>query len=176
VARQTLGYHYQLVHRRLFLIDSYGFIFRAYHARARTKAPPMRTSTGISTEAVFIFNNMIRRLAKSFEPEYMAAIFESIGKAKREEEFAEYKANRAGMPQDIPAQIHSVRQLLGAMNIPILQFAGYETDDVIGTITKRTVEQDFDVVIVSSDKDMMQLVNDRVRMLNPAKEDTIYGA
>ncbi len=160
--------------QRLFLIDSYGFIFRAYHARARTKAPPMRTSTGISTEAVFIFNNMIRKLVKSFEPEYMAAIFESIGKTKREEEFAEYKANRAEMPQDLPAQIGYVRQLLGAMNIPILQFAGYEADDVIGTLSHRAEQEGFDVIIVSSDKDMMQLVTDRVWMLNPAKDDTIY--
>src|ERR1700722_2532837 len=90
---RALSWH--LVQQRLFLIDSYGFIFRAYHARARSKAPPMRTSSGISTEAVFIFNNMIRKLVKSFEPEYMAAIFESIGKTKREEEFADYKANRA---------------------------------------------------------------------------------
>jgi len=134
----------------------------------------MRTSTGISTEAVFIFNNMIRRLTKSFEPEYMAAIFESIGKTKREEEFAEYKANRAEMPQDLPAQIEAVRQLLGAMNIPILQFPGYEADDVIGTLSRRAEREGFDVIIVSSDKDMMQLVTDRVWMLNPAKDDTIY--
>lgn len=160
--------------QRLFLIDSYGFIFRAYHARARSKAPPMRTSSGISTEAVFIFNNMIRKLVKSFEPEYMAAIFESIGKTKREEEFADYKANRAEMPEDLPGQIESVRQLLGAMNIPILQFAGYEADDCIGTISRRAEREGFDVIIVSSDKDMMQLVTDRVWMLNPAKEDTLY--
>ena len=160
--------------QRLFLIDSYGFIFRAYHARARTKAPPMRTSTGISTEAVFIFNNMIRKLARVFEPEYMAAIFESIGKTKREEEFADYKANRAEMPQDLPAQIAYVRQLLGAMNIPILQFPGYEADDVIGTLSRRAEQEGFDVIIVSSDKDMMQLVTDRVWMLNPAKDDALY--
>jgi DNA polymerase-1 len=163
------------VHRRLFLIDSYGFIFRAYHARARTKAPPMRTSTGISTEAVFIFNNMLRRLSKSFEPEYMAAVFESIGKTKREEEFADYKANRTEMPQDLPAQIAYVRQLLGAMNIPILQLPGYEADDVIGSIARKAEQEGFDVIIVSSDKDMMQLVTDRVWMLNPAKDDVIYN-
>ena len=162
------------MHRRLFLIDSYGFIFRAYHARARTKAPPMRTTTGISTEAIFIFNNMLRKLAKSFAPEYIAAVFESIGKTKREEEFAEYKANRAEMPQDLPAQIAYVRQLLGAMKIPILQFPGYEADDVIGSLARRASDAGFDVVIVSSDKDMMQLVTDRVYMLNPAKDDTIY--
>jgi DNA polymerase-1 len=160
--------------RRLFLIDSFGFIFRAYHARARTKAPPMRTSTGISTEATYIFNNMVRKLAKSFEPEYLAAIFESPGKTKREEEFAEYKANRVEMPQDLPAQIEYIRQLLGAMKIPILQFPGYEADDVIGTLSRRGEEAGFDVIIVSSDKDMLQLVGDHVRMLNPAKDDIIY--
>ena len=171
---RSARYHDRHVQQRLFLIDSYGFIFRAYHARARTKAPPMRTSTGISTEAVFIFNNMIRKLTRVFEPEYMAAIFESIGKTKREEEFADYKANRAEMPQDLPAQIESVRRLLGAMNIPILQFPGYEADDVIGTLSCRAEQEGFDVIIVSSDKDMMQLVTDRVWMLNPAKDDTIY--
>ena len=160
--------------RRLFLIDSFGFIFRAYHARARTKAPPMRTSTGISTEATYIFNNMVRKLANSFEPEYLAAIFESPGKTKREEEFAEYKANRVEMPQDLPAQIEYIRQLLGAMKIPILQFPGYEADDVIGTLSRRAEQAGFDVIIVSSDKDMLQLVGDHVRMLNPAKDDIIY--
>src|SRR5271157_745698 len=80
---------------RLFLIDTYGFIFRAYHARARSAAPPMRTSTGLSTEAVYIFTNMLRKLAKTYKPEYIAAVFESIGPTLREQEFAEYKANRA---------------------------------------------------------------------------------
>ena len=79
---------------RVFLIDSYGFIFRAFHARARMQAPPMRTTTGIPTEAVLIFNNMLRKLSKTFAPHYMAAIFESLGKTHREEAFAEYKANR----------------------------------------------------------------------------------
>src|SRR5438046_10124818 len=81
----------QVPRPRLFLIDSYGFIFRAYHARARTGAPPMRTSTGLSTEAVFIFTNMLRKLAKTYKPEYIAAVFESLGPHLREQEFAEYK-------------------------------------------------------------------------------------
>src|SRR5947209_4497683 len=76
---------------RLFLIDTYGFIFRAYHARARTGAPPMRTSTGLSTEVVFIFSNMLRKLTRTYEPAYMAAVFESLGKTDRETEYAEYK-------------------------------------------------------------------------------------
>jgi DNA polymerase-1 len=69
----------RVAHKRLFLIDTFGFIFRAYHARARSSAPPMRTSTGISTEAVYIFNNMLRKLAKQYGPEYIAAVFESGG-------------------------------------------------------------------------------------------------
>src|SRR5438128_7919724 len=103
--------------QRLFLIDSFGFIFRAYHARARTGAPPMRTNTGLSTEAVFIFNNMLRKLAKTYQPQYMAAIFESLGPTLRVQEFAEYKANRAEMPPDLGEQLPYVRRLLEAMRI-----------------------------------------------------------
>jgi DNA polymerase-1 len=161
-------------HPRLFLIDTYGFIFRAYHARARSGAPPMRTSTGLSTEAVFIFTNMLRKLAKTYKPEYIAAVFESIGPTLREQEFAEYKANRAEAPPDLGEQIAYIRRLLDAMRVPILEFRGYEADDVIGTFARRAEEAGFDVVIVSSDKDMLQLVTDRISMLNPAKDDTWY--
>jgi DNA polymerase-1 len=163
----------QARHRpRLFLIDSYGFIFRAYHARARSGAPPMRTTTGISTEAVFIFHNMVRKLRADYHPEYIAAVFES-GKTFREEAFAGYKANRTEMPPDLGEQIPYIRRLLDAMRIPVLQTAGFEADDVIGAIARRASE-DYDVVIVSSDKDMLQLVDDRVHMYNPVKMDTWY--
>ncbi len=157
---------------RLFLIDSYGFIFRAYHARARSGAPPMRTTTGISTEAVLIFHNMIRKLAATYKPEYMAAVFES-GKTFREEAYADYKANRTEMPPDLGEQIPYIRRLLGAMRIPILEFEGFEADDVIGAIARRASES-IEVVIVSSDKDMLQLVNERVHMYNPVKESIWY--
>jgi DNA polymerase-1 len=157
---------------RLFLIDSYGFIFRAYHARARSGAPPMRTTTGIPTEAVLIFHNMVRKLRAAYQPEYIAAIFES-GKTFREEQYAEYKANRTEMPPDLGEQIPYIRRLLEAMHIPVLQYAGFEADDVIGAMAKRASEN-FDVVIVSSDKDMLQLVDERVHMFNPVKEDEWY--
>ena len=170
-----MGYDESLVpHPRLFLIDTYGFIFRAYHARARSAAPPMRTSTGLSTEAVYIFTNMLRKLAKTYKPEYIAAVFESIGPTLREQEFAEYKANRAEAPPDLGEQIVYIRRLLEALRIPILEFRGFEADDVIGTISRRAEQAGFEVVIVSSDKDMLQLVNDHVSMLNPAKDDTWY--
>lgn len=161
---------------RLFLIDSFGFIFRAYHARARSGAPPMRTKTGLSTEAVYIFHNMLRKLMTSYKPEYIAAIFESSEPTFRSESFAEYKANRTEMPQDLGEQIPHIRRILDAMQIPILQFQGFEADDVIGAIACREPEKPLEVVIVSSDKDMLQLVNDRVFMLNPMKDDEWYDA
>src|SRR5579875_3140097 len=161
---------------RLFLIDSFGFIFRAYHARARSGAPPMRTTTGLSTEAIYIFGNMLRKLMTSFKPDYIAAIFESSEPTFRSESFAEYKANRSEMPQDLGPQIPYIRRLLEAMNIPILEFPGYEADDVIGAIACRKQPKPLEVVIVSSDKDMLQLVNDRVFMLNPMKDDEWYDA
>jgi DNA polymerase-1 len=159
---------------RLFLIDSFGFIFRAYHARARSNAPPMRTSTGVATEAVYIFNNMLRKLARQHRPEYMAAVYESQEPTHRSEEFADYKANRVETPPDLLEQIPYVRRLLDAMRIPVLEYPGFEADDVIGTLARRAEAAGCEVVIVSSDKDMLQLVTGRVSMLNPAKDDEWY--
>jgi DNA polymerase-1 len=134
----------------------------------------MRTATGLSTEAVFIFTNMLRKLVRTFQPEYLAAIFESEGKTYREAEFAEYKANRTEMPQDLGEQIPYIRRVIEAMRIPVLLAEGYEADDVIGTLCRKAEENECDAVIVSSDKDMLQLVNEHVSMLNPAKDDTWY--
>jgi DNA polymerase I len=136
----------------------------------------MRTATGLSTEAIFIFHNMLRKLLTSFKPDYIAAIFESMTGTFRSESFADYKANRAEMPSDLSEQLPHIRRLLEAMQIPILQFPGYEADDVIGAIAWRKPAKPLDVVIVSSDKDMLQLVNERVFMLNPMKDDEWYDA
>jgi DNA polymerase-1 len=164
-----------VAHQKVFLIDTFGFIFRAYHARARSGAPPMRTSGGLSTEAVFIFNNMLRKLWKKYDPQYIAAVFESTEPTLRSQEFAEYKANRAETPPDLLEQIPQVERLLGAMRIAVLQYPGFEADDVIGTVARRAEAAGSEVVIVSSDKDMLQLVTERVAMLNPAKDDEWYG-
>jgi len=134
----------------------------------------MRTSTGLSTEAVYIFNNMLRKLAKSYAPAYIAAVFESGAPVARMAEFAEYKANRTEMPPDLGEQIPQIRRILDAMRIPILQYEGFEADDVIGAIARRAEASGMEVVIVSSDKDMMQIVSPRVSMLNPAKDDEWY--
>src|SRR5579883_1703292 len=159
---------------RLFLIDTYGFIFRAYHARAKSGAPPMRTSKGLSTEAVFIFAGLLRRLMNTYQPEYIAAIMESDTQLHREQAFTEYKANRAEMPSDLKEQIPYIKRFLDALRIPMLRFSGYEADDVIATVARRAAEQGTDVVIVSSDKDLLQLVTDHIQMLNPMKDDTFY--
>ena len=136
----------------------------------------MRTSKGLSTEAVFIFHNMLRKLMTDFKPDYIAAIFESSEPTFRSENFAEYKANRTEMPQDLGEQIPFIRRILEAMHIPILEFPGYEADDVIGAIACREPAKPLEVVIVSSDKDMLQLVNHRVFMLNPMKDHEWYDA
>ena len=161
---------------RLFLIDSFGFIFRAYHARARSAAVPMRTSAGLSTEAVYIFNNMVRKLTRDYQPTHLAAVFESEEPTLRVQEFSDYKANRAETPPELIEQIPYVRRLLDAMRIPVLAYPGYEADDVIGSIARREAAAGVEVVIVSSDKDLLQLVTDRVSMLNPAKDDEWYDA
>lgn len=134
----------------------------------------MRTASGLSTEAVFIFHNMLRKLMTSFKPDYIAAIFESSAPTFRSEQFAEYKANRTEMPPDLAEQIPYIRRLIETMHIPVLEFSGYEADDVIGAIAWREPVKPLEVVIVSSDKDMLQLVNKRVFMLNPMKDDEWY--
>lgn len=134
----------------------------------------MRTSAGVATEAVYIFHNMVKKLLTSYKPEYIAAIFESSEPTFRSEAFAEYKANRSEMPPDLGEQIPYIRRTLEALRIPILEFQGYEADDVIGAIACQEPADPLEVVIVSSDKDMLQLVNGRVFMLNPMKDDTWY--
>jgi DNA polymerase I len=134
----------------------------------------MRTSAGLSTEAIYIFHNMVRRLKSVYKPEYLAAVFESEGPTFRDEAFEAYKANRTETPPDLLEQIPWIRKTLEAMNIPVLEYPGFEADDVIGTIARKAAEQGIEVVIVSSDKDMLQLVNHHVKMLNPMKDDILY--
>jgi DNA polymerase-1 len=136
----------------------------------------MRTTKGIQTEAVYIFHHMVRRLLSEYSPEYIAAVFESQGPTFRDEAFAAYKANRTETPPELLEQIPWIRKTLEAMRIPVLEYPGFEADDVIGTIACRSVEQGSDVAIVSSDKDMLQLVNDHVRMLNPMKDDMWFDS
>ena len=171
------------------------FIFRAYHAMQRSR--PMSTRSGLPTAATFVFVNMIKKLRQDFSPHYFAAVFDVSGKVFRDERalaigtlrkwsaksqsFEEvsydgYKAKREAMPEDLRRQIPYIRRSLEAFRIPILEAEGFEADDVIGTLSCRASEQGYDVFIVSGDKDMMQLVNQRVKILNPQKDNLILDA
>jgi DNA polymerase-1 len=159
---------------RLYVVDAFNLIFRAYHARQRMGAPPMRTSRGSSTEAIYIFHNMIRRIQRQFTPDALAAAYESEGPTLRDGAFAAYKANRAETPPELKEQFPAIERMLAAMHVPVLKSPGYEADDIIGTVARRAAAAGYDVTIVSSDKDMLQLVGDGVSMLDPMKNDTLY--
>ena len=180
---------------RIFLIDTMSFIFRAYHAMARQRS--MSTKSGLPTAAIYVFVNMLRKLREDFSPAYLAAVFDVAAKTFRdtqaeaittvrkfdiktqtftEVEYQGYKANRAAMPEDLAQQIPYIRRALEAYRIPILELAGFEADDVIGTLARKAAAAAHPVYVVSSDKDMMQLVNDDVQILNPPKDNLICDA
>ena len=167
------------------------FIFRAYHAMQRSR--PMSTRTGVPTAATYVFVNMINKLRKDFSPEYFAAVFDISGPVFRDEraremklrkfnaatqtfdevDYGGYKANRTEMPPDLAQQLPYIRRALEAFRIPILQAEGYEADDVIGTLAAQAAKAGHRVYVVSNDKDMLQLVTDQVKVLNPAKDNLV---
>jgi DNA polymerase I len=176
----------------IFLLDAMSFIFRAYHAMQRQR--PMSTRSGVPTAATYVFVNMINKLRRDFQPEYFAAVFDVSGSVFRDErardiatvrkwniktqtfdelDYGGYKANRTAMPPDLAQQLPFIRRALEAFRIPILQSEGFEADDVIGTLARQAAEQDHDVFVVSSDKDMLQLVTGKVKVLNPTKDNLI---
>ena len=157
----------------------------------------MSTKTGVPTAATYVFVNMLRKLRDDFSPEYLAAVFdvgaptirnqqaEAITTIRKfdiktqtfkESQYGGYKANRAEMPGDLVQQIPYIRRALEAYRIPILQLEGYEADDVIGTLARKAAAESHSVFVVSSDKDMLQLVNDKVHVLNPPKDNLICNA
>src|SRR3982751_5424795 len=146
--------------QRVFLIDSMSHIFRAFYAPMQNRAAPLATARGVVTQAVYIFTNMLIKLLREEKPDYIAAIFESREKTFRHETFADYKANRLEMPEDLVKQLPYILRLCEAFNIPVINFPGYEADDVIGTLARQVAEKQMQAVIVSNDKDMCQLVHD----------------
>jgi DNA polymerase I len=146
--------------QRVFLIDSMSHIFRAFFAPMQNRAAPLATSQGFVTQAVYIFTNMLLKLLREEKPDYIAAIFESREKTFRHETFADYKANRVAMPDDLSKQMPYILRLCEVLNIPVINFPGYEADDVIGTLAQQIADMKMQAVIVSNDKDMCQLVRD----------------
>jgi len=145
---------------RVFLIDSMSHIFRAFFAPMQNRAAPLATSQGQVTQAVYIFTNMLLKLLREEKPEYIAAVFESREKTFRHEMFADYKANRLAMPDDLSSQMPYIFRLCEVLNIPVINVPGYEADDVIGALASQAAAKKLQAVVVSNDKDMCQLVRD----------------
>jgi DNA polymerase-1 len=162
--------------KKLFLIDAMAHIYRAFYApMVRMNAP-----SGLPTKVPFLFLNIVRRILKDYKPDYVAIVFDTRQPTFRDKLFEKYKAQRPPMPDEMSLQLPYVRRLMEAMNLPILELDGYEADDVIGTMAKLGKAKDLDVLVVSNDKDMMQLVNAGVKILRTgtggAKADTIVDA
>ena len=144
---------------RLYLIDVSGYIFRAFYA-----IPELSTSKGLPTNATLGFINMIRKLMREQKPDYIVAAFDPPGPTVRHEAFEGYKASRAETPEDLLEQIPYVRRVCEVLRISIVEVPGYEADDVIGTLARKAQAAGVEVVIVSEDKDLLQLVDDGITM------------
>ncbi|MBC7795995.1 MAG: hypothetical protein H7Z37_03875, partial [Pyrinomonadaceae bacterium] len=145
--------------KRVFLLDSMSHIFRAYFAPMGNRTDTLHTSSGQPTQAVFVFTNILRKLL-DYKPDYIAAVFESGEKTFRHDSYADYKSNRAEMPDELKSQLPYIKRVCEVFQIPMLNVATFEADDVIGTLAHKIAAQDLQAVIVSNDKDMCQLVRD----------------
>ena len=153
---------------KLVLIDGSGYIFRAFHA-----LPPMTRGDGTPVNAVFGFTKMLLKLIDDLQPHSVAVIFDAGRVTFRNEIYSDYKANRTDPPDELVPQFALVRDAAYAMSLPVIEMAGFEADDVIATYAKLARAQGRQTIIVSSDKDLMQLVNDDVEMLDPMKQRRI---
>src|ERR671921_256777 len=145
---------------RVFLIDSFSHIFRAFFAPMGGRSEPLTNSRGQVTQAVFVFTNMLRKLLADEKPHYIAAVFESGVPTFRHEMNVGYKANRVAPPEELESQIPYIMRVCEAYQIPIINSPGFEADDVIGALAVQATEKGLQAVIVSNDKDMCQLVQD----------------
>lgn len=156
--------------KKLLLLDAYALIFRAFYAMIRN---PRVTSTGLDTSAVFGFVNMLQDLLKREQPSHIAVCFDPGGKTFRHEAYPDYKANRDKTPEGILTAVPFIKRILTAYRIPVIVVDGYEADDVIGTMSHMAQEHGFLTYMVTGDKDFGQLVTDRVRINNPAKNEIL---
>jgi len=151
--------------KTVYLVDGSGQFHRAFHA-----IRGLATSRGLPTNATYGFTTMLRKLLVDERPEHVAVLFDPPGKTFRHEQYAEYKANRPHMDDDLAVQIPYIRRVCDALRMPIVEVPGFEADDVIATLARQAVERGFKVVVVSADKDLLQLVTDDVLVLNPGRE------
>jgi DNA polymerase-1 len=152
----------------IYLVDGSSYIYRAYHAVRH-----LSTTQGLPTNATFGFTNMLLKLLSDRKPEHMTMAFDAKGPTFRHEIYEAYKANRPPMPEDLAVQIPYIKQVVEGMNIPSLELAGYEADDIIGTLARTAQEKGFQVVMVTGDKDFKQLVTPGTSIWDPMKDRTI---
>jgi DNA polymerase-1 len=162
--------------KKLFLVDAMAHIYRAFFApMVRMNAP-----SGMPTKVPFLFNNILRRLLKDYQPDYVGVVFDTSKPTFRDKLFEKYKAHRAPMPDELSQQIPYVRRLCEGLRLPILEYDGYEADDVLGALAEQAAKQKLDVLLITNDKDMMQLVGDGIRVLRAGtggiKNDVIVDA
>jgi len=145
----------------VILVDGSSYLYRAFHAM-----PPLTTASGQPTGAIYGVVNMLRRLVADYQPETMVVVFDAKGKTFRDEIYKEYKANRPSMPDDMRSQIEPLHQLVKSMGMPLMIVPGVEADDVIGTLAVQATAAGLNTVISTGDKDMAQLVNKNVSLIN----------
>ena len=152
----------------LLLVDGSNYLYRAFYA-----LPSMRNTANEPTGAIYGVVNMLRRLLINYPTVYLACIFDAKGKNFRDDIYPAYKANRPPMPADLAKQIAPIKDILRAGGWPVLTVEGVESDDVIGTLSVQAISYDMQVAIATSDKDMAQLVNDDVVMINTTPNETL---
>lgn len=145
----------------IILVDGSSYLYRAFHA-----LPALTNSKGFPTGAVYGMISMLKKLLADYQPEYMVVIFDAKGKTFRDEIYADYKATRHDMPNDLAIQIETIHHLIRAMGLPIIMMEGVEADDIIGTLSIREQNEGYKVVISTGDKDLAQLVNDDITLIN----------
>ena len=150
--------------KRFFIVDGFALLFRAHFALIRN---PLITTYGLHTSALFGFVNMILKLMKDEDPDYLACAFDSKEKTFRHERYPQYKANRPPMPQELQDQLPHLWEMLEVMNLPVLKKPGVEADDIIGTLAVAAEKEGLDTYIVSGDKDFMQLINEHIFLYAP---------
>lgn len=143
------------------LVDGSSYLYRAYHAM-----PPLTNAQGQSTGTIYGVINMLRKLLRDYKPRHIAVVFDAKGKTFRDDLYSEYKAHRPPMPDDLREQIESIHDIIKAMGLPLLMIDGVEADDVIGTLAKQATEQGIETIISTGDKDMAQLVNEHITLIN----------
>ena len=151
----------------LILVDGSSYLFRAFHA-----LPALTNSQGQPTGAIVGVVNMLRKLRNDYQPTHFAVVFDAPGKTFRDDLYAEYKANRPPMPDELRMQIERLHEIIRAMGLPLLVIDGVEADDVIGTLARQAAEQGMDVLISTGDKDMAQMVDEHVTLVDTL-QDTV---